>query len=87
MRAVYFNRPGSIAEQLMRKTKPYQNVLKDKGRFDTDAINELLSRIGTNDIDAPIDGAMGLMGYAAQMTAFREQWQNSVKTKEEDSDE
>lgn len=87
MRAVYFNRPGSIAEQLMRKTKPYQNALKDKGRFDTDAINELLSRIGADDIDAPIDDAMGLMGYAAQMTAFREQWQSAANTKEENTDE
>lgn len=71
MRVVFFTRPADTSELLWRKIQPYLRVLHNHGGSRTRELQELLARIGTNNLNEPLDNAMGLMGYAAQMTKFR----------------
>lgn len=79
MRVMFFSRPADTSELLLRKMQPYFGALRNRGEWYKQGLMNLLARIGTDSLNEPLDNAMGLMGYAAQMTEFRSNKKEDVE--------
>ena len=78
----YFARPGDTAGHLQLKITPYVARLGKTGYWMKNQLLAILARIDTTKPQAPLDKAMALLGYAAQMDVLTQRKKKDDETAE-----